>query len=365
MSHLVGSTSTLIVALCLLVIVGSLPALPAVSGLRARIAPLFTLLAILAAAAGIWLMLERPGTLLDQFPGRIVRYGAEELNAAKEPTVLIIDGGSYVINGVDCNDLMKELRKLGYKVRALRLASGAANHFERFRMQQRVVKRLRSKNPKQRWVFLAEVQHGYDSAPLAQFTENPSTDRAYDYSTLANAWYATTALRTPNVTVPPEWRWSLFRSTLINSFNAGALLRLSDEDTVDVGGGRVAARKRSKVKIRDGVKQQIAMLDAPPKSDTYPWIEDIRERRIRRLWKPYLSDFVYFGLPSSWPEQLAYIRKFCSTTRDPCIAPADAQLLSDLDDAEKWRDRSHMSKKGATIYTRWLAQELVRRGIVK
>lgn len=115
MSGLVGSTPTLVLALCLLVLVGSLPALPTTpvaSRLRALLPSLLALASLLATSTALWLLLERPGTLPNTFPGQIAKYAATELNAAKEPTVLIVDGGSYVLNAVDCDDLMDELGKL-------------------------------------------------------------------------------------------------------------------------------------------------------------------------------------------------------------------------------------------------------------
>jgi hypothetical protein len=156
----------------------------------------------------------------------------------------------------------------------------------------------------------------------------------------------------------------MFQSTLINSFSVGALLRLSDEEAVEAGGGRVTARRGS-FKIRDHIKYQIAELKAPPKAESYPWLTTIREPRIRQLWQPYQAELAYFGLPSTSHEHLAHIRKFCSATKQPCVSPANAELLQELDDAAYWRDRNHMNKKGATIYTRWLAHELVRLRIVK
>lgn len=364
MSHLVGPVPTLALALCLLVIVGSLPALPAVLGARRRLAPLLLLLAIVGTSATIWQSLERPGTLPDTYMGHTAKYAAAALSSAEEPTVLVIDGGSYVLNAVDCDDLMAELKKLGYPVRAVRMAAGAANHFERFRLHQRVVKRLSPKRPGQRWIFLAETQLGYDTSPVTQFTENPNTNRAYDYSTLPNAWYAAAALRSPGVEVPEEWRWALFRSTLINSFSAGALRRLADEATMEPGGGKVNRRPRSRFKFR-GLRKQLHQLRYVPQPEVLPWLKSIRERRTRRLWRPFVDELVYFGVPSTSPSQLAYIRRFCAGAQVPCLAPADATLLGELDNAKYWRDASHMMKEGATIYSRWLAHQLVERGIVK
>lgn len=364
MSYLVGSTPTLLVALLLLVLVGSLPAVRAASGLVARLAPWLTVLTIVATAAAFWSALERPGTLPDTYPGRIIKYAAQELNASSEPNVLIIEGGSYVLNGVDCDDLMAELKELGHETKAIRVAAGAANHFERYRMLERVVERLSPRRPNQRWVLLAEVQQGYDTIPLTQFTENKKTSRTYDYSTPDNAWAAVNALRSPGVTAPPAWRWELFQSTMIHSFNVGALLRTNDEKDVVTGGGVVSRRADSRDKKFRGLDDQIELLSSPSEPNVLPWLGTIREPRLQRVGRSYLDELVYFGLPNTAPEQLSYVRSFCAGIKRTCIAP-DATLLNGLNDSKLWRDKSHMSKKGATVYTRWLARQLVERGVVK
>lgn len=208
------------------------------------------------------------------------------------------------------------------------------------------------------------MQQDYDNNPLAQYLENVDTERTFDYSTLSNAWFAAAALGSPGVTSPPAWRWKLSRNTLINSFSAGALLRMSAEADLEPGGGRVSKRGRQNFKFR-GLRAQLGSLLHTEPPERLPWLQDIREARIRRLWQPFTQELVFFGVPSTRPNQLAYVRGFCNGKPQPCVAPEDPELLQQLDDADNWRDPSHMSKAGATLYTRWLARQLVSRGLVK
>lgn len=365
MEHLLGPTATLLVAALLLVIVGALPALPALppGSLKARLALLVPIVAFGLGAAGVWRAFERSAVLAEGFPSQIVKYAVDELNAATEPTVLVIDGGSYVLNGVDTELVSDELQKLGFPVRVVRLAAGAANHFERYRMAQNVIQRLSSKRPGQRWIYLTEVHLNYDGAPIAQFMENMDASRAYHYSTLPNAWAAARALRSPGVIVPDQWRWTLFRHALINTFSVGAGSRYIPEAEVAMGGGRVSPHRKSKFKFR-GLSNQIASLSKPTAAVMLPWLKDVRERRSSRLWRPYTAEIVYFGLPATTIEQLSYVREFCAATERKCISPADPELLSALDDAALWRDRGHLMKRGSVIYSRWLARQLVAQKVV-
>jgi hypothetical protein len=364
--HLLGPTATLIVAALLLVLVGTLPALPPLArgSFKARVSVLVPMLALGLGAVLVWRAFQHGRLLSAGFPAGIVRYAAQDLNAATEPTVIVIEGGSYVLNGVDTEWMMDELRQLGCRVRVVRVAAGAANHFERYRMGQNIVQRLSGKRPGQRWIYLTEVHLRYDNAPIAQFTENLDSARTYDYATLSNAWAAAKALRSPDVLVPEGWRWKLFRHTLINTFSAGAASRYVPDEQVPLGGGRVSKHRKSRFRFR-GMSGQIESLRKPVAGAMLPWLDQVREPRTRRLWQPYTSELVYFGLPAAILEQMTYVREFCAATPRKCISPADPELLNALDNPSLWRDAGHLMKRGAEIYSRWLARQLVAQQVVQ
>jgi hypothetical protein len=289
------------------------------------------------------------------------KYAVRELERVDERNLLVIEGGSYAVNGIDTEVLTDELRRLGYSVRAVKLAIGAGNHFERYQLNEDVRRRYRATGPAaQRLIVLAEVHSSYDRVPLAQFDDNQDTNRVYYYLTPSNAWYAQRALRSENVETPLKdaWRWPLFRHTLINAFNAGAFNRLVPEADVELGTGRSSDKHPPYRKFR-GLRPLLRELKRPVQRATpLPWLFDIRERRLLELWQPYVDDLVYFGLPSTTTAQLAYVQSFCQTTQRPCIAPADAELIKALDEKPHWRNAGHMRASGAAIYSRWLAGRL-------
>ena len=365
MNSLLGATPTLVMAAVLLTVVGSLPSL---GGARARLAALVYVAAVGLGAAVVWRFVNGNGVLFDIQPSRVLRYAARELNAAKAKNVLLIEGGSYVLNGVDASTLADELHSLGYSVDVVRLAVSAANHFERYRMQQQLVERLTAKPPSgQHWVYLAETQLDYDRLPLAQFDHNQDSIRAYHYLTLSNSWQAARALTSPGIEGPSggAWRWPLFRHALINSFSAGALVPLTPEGEIESAGGNVNPRRASRFRF-PGLSPLIATPKQPHRGPVpYPWIREIREPRLRHLWRHYVDTFAYFGLPSTTADQLEYVRDFCGAIKTPCIAPTDDQLLEALDARDKWRDSGHLSLKGAKIYSPWLAHEVARLGLLE
>lgn len=370
MEHLLGPTRTLVLAALLLVIVGSLPAVAAPSKLKTPALALAYALALFAGVALVWFGFDRGAVMPDTFASSIERYAVDELSKAKEPNVVMIDGGSYVLNAVDTGVVMSELTALGYSARVVRFAAGAANHFERYRIQQGIVQRLHGKQAAdQRWFYLAEVQFGYDQIPLAQFDNNLDTWRAIQYCTPANSWQAARALGSPGVTAPlgGAWRWQLLRHTLINAFSAGALKRYAPEADIALGGGAVTPHRPGKFRFR-GFGAQVAALRKPTDPanvSVLPWLRDIRERRSQRLWRPFRAELIYFGVPSTSVGQLEYVRGFCQAVGTKCIAPADAALLGELDNPKLWRDVSHMTNAGADIYSRWLAHQLVALRVLK
>ncbi len=370
MEHLLGPTRTLVLAALLLVIVGSLPASSASAKLRTPVLALVYALSLFSGVALVWFGFDRGAVMVDSFTSTIERYAVDELSNAKEPNVIMIDGASYVLNGVDTGVVTSELATLGYSAKVVRFAAGAANHFERYRMQQGIVQRLPGKQSvNQRWFYLAEVQAGYDQIPLAQFDNNLDTRRAIQYCTPENSWAAARALGSPGVTLPlgGAWRWQLLRHTLVNAFSAGALMRYAPEADIALGGGAVTPHRPGKFRFH-GLGSLIEALDRPTDPANVmvlPWLREIRERRSKRLWRGYRAELIYFGVPSTSIGQLEYVRGFCQAIGSKCIAPSDPALLTQLDTPKLWRDVSHMTNAGADIYSRWLAHQLVALRVLR
>ncbi|MET0411023.1 MAG: hypothetical protein ABW217_06990, partial [Polyangiaceae bacterium] len=302
-------------------------------------------------------------------PTSVVRNRAV-LNAADEKNVLIVSGGSYAADGVDAKILERELRALGYSVKVSKLAITASNHFERFRMYEDLARGVSGPRPGQRWVYLAEVHLHYDRGPLAQLVRNQDTVRTYYYLTPHNALTAWRALSTSDID-PVDvraYRWLLVRHTLIQTFNVGLDARLMPEDGVSVrrrSGHKPPRKRKRKPPFQFDPEALLQEARSPQPSVPVPtWLFDLREPREKELWSRYDASWVYFGVPSTSPEQLRYIRSFCEATEEICITP-DLSLLKKLRSASSWKNVGHMNAKGAKRYSAWLARELDRAGVLQ
>lgn len=349
---------TLCVAAALLVLVGSLPA----PGKPGSLPALALLLGVLCVGAfGLHELVERRGYGSDSTASRRARYALTEIRKTKARNVLLLDGGSFPVCGVDEKLLEKELAALGYSADVVHMAIGGGNHFEREAMYERIVKRLGASKRRnnQNWLYLAEVQQMYDSQPLSQFDKNAESDRVYEYLTPATFWHGLRALKARHIQRPKEpWatRYELFSHMLVNAFNVGIVSRLIPPSKIEGRSGSDSRPKKLKSKF-SGMGRAIYWARARAKVPG--WLFNVRERRELSIWDGYVDKLVYYGLPSSLPTQVPHITAFCRKTRRPCIAPLDYQLLGQLNKAQYWQNFSHLSEAGAEIYTRWLAKKLV------
>ena len=253
-------------------------------------------------------------------------------------------------------------------MKVTKLARNASNHFERFKTYEDVTHAIMGPKPGQRWIYLAEVHRDYDHSPLAQLERNQDTARAYYYLTPLNALTASRALRCHDIE-PVAVRahdWLLLRHALIRTFNVGLDERLVPEaDIVPSSAPRSRGPRRAR-KRRFTFDAEPLMREARNPSPPVPvpaWLFDVREPREKALWSRYDASWVYFGVPSTSPEQLRYVRSFCQATSEICIAP-DRSLLKRLK-ASSWKDAGHMTPIGATRYSTWLARELDRAGVLQ
>lgn len=365
MTDWILENTVLLAAVAVLLFVGSFPA----PQRRLSLADFpVLLLAVLCGAALVGIEVERRGFVCTTEASSTVKRALNQIRRSRADNLLLVDGGSYVQRGLDPALLTKELRRRGYSVETVSLALSAANHFERYEMHRDLVARLESlPHPKQRWVFLAEVQEHYDRQPLAQFSKNHDSARALRYLTPANAFHAFSAQREPGLVPPAEgpWRWDVLRHALINGFNVGVVDRVVSFD--DVKPDRTDhTRSRSRLRGESDLSLLIDEVRHPTEDSPPPaWLKRGRERRLLKLWGERLDAFVYFAVPSTRVDQLKYARSFCRNTRQPCIAPTDKQLLRDLDSRRFWRDVGHLNRDGAVAYTGWLAGRLERQGVLR
>jgi len=109
-----------------------------------------------------------------------------------------------------------------------------------------------------------------------------------------------------------------------------------------------------------GLGRIAARLGAPSGARKAPWIDRLRTPRLKRLYGGLVDRIEHYAVPAPYPAYASYARHFCAAHRTTvCIDYADPALLAALDDRQFWGDRGHLSRKGAELYTRWLAARYV------
>jgi len=353
----------------LLVVVAALPTVS-----RARLPGMLALMVgwVLIAVIAIRLWASRAEYSPNTEPSRVVSYGVTKLRNAlqkRTPNLLVIEGGSYAARGIDPDVLSRQLRELGYRTDVVQLALGAANHFERHTMFSDLLRRkeLSGLAKHSNLVFLAEAQVDYDAKPLAQLQENSDTHRAYHYLTPINGWLALWSLwqgggHLGTLSYP---KWTVFRHTLVNAFNVGLSDSLVPWKKIKPRSGYVKGGREAGYEFRGLSKVRQAATGPLPRQDDRPWVFDVRERRLQQLFGNRIDHWVYFGVPATVSRQTQWLRSFCSTTQRPCIAANDPKLLENLDSAKMWHNRGHLSSKGASLYSIWLAERLAEMGVLR
>jgi len=355
---------------CVLLII--VAAIPVTSRLRVAATAALITGWLLVAVLSVRYLVYRGQYLPATRPSQIVRYGIKELTEARKnrpPNLLIIEGGSYPAAGVNPILLRSELHRLGYRVQILDMALSAGNHFERYTMFSDLVH-----NPdfpgfplKTNTVFLAEVQNNYDKSPVAQLEKNLDTARAYQYLTPANAWYALQSLWRGGGAVQrlKDPVWTIIRHVLVNTGNVGLPTRLTSWNSIKPSSGVTPTSAVRGFRFAGLTAVVAAAQSEQTQPFNVPWLFDIRERRLKQLWDGRMKHWVYFGIPSTVDGQMKWLRTFCSATQEACIAADDRTLLHDLDSAPMWGNAGHLSRAGAAVYSRWLARQIVKTGVLR
>jgi len=358
-----GATLAPILGCLLLVVIASTRGWP---GRRAiGVLGVFVASTVLTAAAmGAFIRSRRllPKTLASE----LVNYGLLQLANATEKNVLVLDGGSYPARGIDERVLAKELAARGYSVRVVHLGLSAGNHLERYTMYEDLLSRVPAIAPGRRTIFLAEAHIGYDMSPFAQLERNRDTARTYHYVTPTNAWYGLRSVffGGGDRIAGRDLAWTVARHAMINGFQVGTASYLFPDTEVRPHSGHIFGTHVVGFRFA-GLAEPLKIAQESPDQVVIPrWLWDVRERRLRALWDGRVSAWAYYGVPSATPIPTQFIRKFCTVTKEPCIAP-DVALLRSLDHAEDWYDIGHMSSRGAALYSAWLAARIDQAGLLR
>jgi hypothetical protein len=283
------------------------------------------------------------------------------------PVVLLI-GSSFTEAGIDPDTLADALTNSGRAAAVQRLAVGGAPHLERLYYLKEYLARAKQK-PK---LVLFEIAGGYDSGPLYQVHQMRFSDRMVAMMDGSSAWWALRWLAgTDRLGLAQRlglggeilgqlalhvghigflWNSAPLRGgTTYDTDVSPPATRFSDADTAELLEHAAAARDLKP--------------DWPPDVPS-SWMGAFLSEEIATLRRNGVERFAFYSVPSMQGADVAYARRFCAgMTRFACINGEDPELLVQLRHGADWYDFAHLQGKGRELFTSWLGERLVARGV--
>ena len=294
-----------------------------------------------------------------------------------EKEILIIEGSSICMFGVNNKEVEAAFAADGWDPLVLGFADSAANHFERTFLIEGFLRSLshadRQKLRHTRVVLFKEVFDVYDINPLSLFSKEEYQERGKVYMNPYNALQAWSAYVASLPGEMPFWERAanLFqygtligRRLVMNRFGAGAF---SDMRPSIWKKRTQAFHALSGTKPRfdyDAIVKSLACGSVPPGPlEHFPpgWLACLDHEK--KILGGDIDAVAFFALPALEAHRVDYQRRFSSSLPPGTmmIGPPSAQELQPFLKKEFWFDGVHPTGSGATVFSRWLAGELIRR----
>jgi hypothetical protein len=308
---------------------------------------------------------------------RIAWRGIEKLeNSPTSKYVLLIDGSSVTMHGINGELLEKRLRERGISTTVVQLSLQAANHLERFEILKSFVKGLpksaREAVEQSKLIFCREVELGYDLNPYGDLVRNQFSGRVLSYLTPRN--------------LPEIARWFYHRfgsqGAIANRDLLGILATSEAYNAFRIGYFQ-RQTKPFKIERRSGLP---AYIPITTRSETFrpsgplipipdvtqilreqsemfrtktQWI-DVMDQDIRNLMGSMMQRELMFSIPSWDIQAVAYdIWNSRRVQNGLYFSGNSVSIRSALRDPEYWSDEIHLLETGSTIYTEKLSEFIV------
>ena len=302
---------------------------------------------------------------------RIKGYGGD-----LPENIIIIEGGSHAARAVNFRVIENQLKDRGYSSLVLQFAVTGANHFERLWLLTLFSEIL----PEESWhdlsrrnvVLLREASLIYDNSPIEQFQYNLYRDRTIAYLEPWNAILAAYAVVLHSTTQDSQIPWGnmkeLFLHGLLSGLNIGVVHRLDWYHHIDLLKPIYMLKKQETSFKFDGLHPIWEEIKEKPeiKPLNLSWKEKTVDVRIKTIIKCPVS-LAFFSVPVTRNGYANYLARYKKSYPDAFVIPYsnDMDFLTRLDDSTCWYDISHLLKKGALLYSNWLADELVESGLLE
>jgi hypothetical protein len=284
--------------------------------------------------------------------------------------ILIIEGSSVTVRGVDGAALERSLRAAGFPVTVLQLSLSGANHLERLQLLQNFANSLSSSDWKRlresRLILGREIQALYDRDPFLNYGNNPFTPITLAYSNPDNLPILLNWI-TQRFDFRELWnRRSVLQITAIQfSYNALRIgyLQLRDAvHSVPVMPGFQPALQRT-----DFQPTGLLPIDFPPNPilsgrQAYPRITRwnvARDATFRAVFKGTVRSELFFSLPDWLSYEFNYDNWWSSAHPHQLFFNGNRpQLRAKLRAPALWNNPGHLATPGAEIYTEEFAEFL-------
>jgi hypothetical protein len=286
--------------------------------------------------------------------------------------LIVIEGSSQTLLGIDNAAVEEELRSSGYDATVVQLAADGGTHMERYTMLSRfaaeVMRHGLSLSPNTR--LMLEVAPGYDMHPVRFFMENKDTLRGYYFADFANIAFAMHSMRIVNQQFDANNMASLAalsHDALVSTFKIGLLLQMRPFQDVDpLSSFQPMNAPKARYTFRKYDAQKYVRTPADDLDEASIDLTEYRTGRIADLFGSGITETDYFSVPTANNERMMrYAHSFCRWRASaPCIDATDPAIYEVLDSADDYYNRDHLSQSGAEIYSRYFAQQLISQAVV-
>lgn len=285
--------------------------------------------------------------------------------------LIVIEGSSETALGVDGKSIEEQLRQAGYSATVVTLVGVGSNHLSRYKQMARWAAEVRRHglafSPNTR--LLLEVTPGYDADPIRFIDKNKDSLRAYYYADLHSVVYAARMLYILGGSSDPNAMASefgdLISDALTSTFKVGLLPYMRRFDDVEPAPAFLPARS-GYTKLKPYDPEQYAKSASVLLEPRWTELEAFRGQEMAAAVGA-VTEVDYFSVPvlPTRDQALEYAHAFCQWRRPaPCIDATDPAIYGALDGPQFHFNRDHLSRWGAAIYSRYLAQQLIAQGVV-
>lgn len=331
-------------------------------------AALFFLIGLAASATIVrhlakWTDVGRP-THFDYFIADAMRLAEAE----PEAPIIVFSGASFSRNGLDDERLTRRLREHGYPHRVINLSLEGSSLQERHAALMRFLKRTKAEKSA---VFLM-VAPDFDFNSAYVFRVAKFSDRAIGQFTPQAAAWAAVGMAGG---VCEDMKNCVKNTVLgpihlgLNVLNVGLLAGgedLSELSPERAYNPRNEIREGREAEVEPELVAERVLAEIHPEPRRGPhWASSFRTQQRADLEAVGVKTIAYYMPAVTPPDIREYIASIClgELADWPCIPPTDPALMTSLN-GPVWFDIDHLQQPGAEHYTDWLANEIIRRGLL-